>query len=105
MASLNSNGSAFVGEALNLTCSITLREEVNGSLILQWIGPDGSTIVSMGPLIIGDPGVTTLLSLYFGTLSISHGGEYACQGDLVTQDDVYTVSVLQDVIIRGTYVM
>lgn len=100
MATLNSNGSTFVGEMLNLTCSIILREEVNGSLMLQWIGPDGSPVVSMGPSTVG---ITTSISLYFDTLFISHSGEYTCQSELVTQEDVYAISVLQDVIVRGTY--
>ena len=104
MASVNSSGNATVGEMLTLTCSITRTGNETGSVLLQWIGPDGSQMVSMGAVVVGSPitsGATTSLSLQFTTLFTSHGGEYACQGVLTTQDSVYTIAALQDVIVQG----
>lgn len=104
MASVNSSGSTTAGEMLTLVCTITRAVNVVGSLSLQWIGPDGETVVSMGQVVVGSPttsGAATALTLQFTTLLTSHGGEYRCQANLVSQDVMYTISALQDVIIRG----
>lgn len=105
MVSVNSSGSTTVGRTFSLTCSITRVMNISGNLTIQWIGSDHNQVVSMGPIAVGDPmvsGEATSLSLQFTTLFTSHGGEYRCQGDLMSQDTMYTVSALQDVIIRGT---
>lgn len=104
MASVNTSGNAVVGETFSLICSITRALNATGNLTLQWIRADGDQVVSMGPILIGDPlisGDTTSLSLQFSTLFSSHGGQYICQGNLVSQDTMYTVSALEDIIIQG----
>ncbi len=105
MASVNySSGSTVAGEMLVLTCFITRELDITGNINLQWIGPDGDQVGSMGPVVEGSPmtsGATTSLSLQFTTLFTSHGGEYGCQANLVSQDTMYNVSALQDVIIQG----
>lgn len=103
MASVNSSGSGNAGEIFTLICSITRAENISGNVILQWIGPP---VTSMDAFNIGDPvqyGATTTLSLVFTSLFTSHGGEYTCQADLAFQDTMYTISALQDVIVRGMY--
>ncbi len=104
MASVNTSGNSLVGETFSLICSITRALNTTGNLTLQWIGPDGNQVVSMGPILVGDPltsGNATSLSLQFNTLFSSHGGEYICQGNLISQDTMYTVSALEDLIIQG----
>ncbi len=110
MASVNSSGNAIAGEALTLTCSITrsIGEDTNGSLILQWMSPNGTPVMSMGPVVVGEPltsGSTTSISLHFTTLFTSHGGQYTCLGDFVSENIRYMVSVLQDVFIQGNLLM
>lgn len=107
MASVNSSGNATAGERFTLICFITKTMNVTGDVLLQWIGPDGNHVVSMGPVIVAGPltsGATTSLSLQFITLFTSHGGKYTCQSNFVSQDTTYTVSVLQDVIVQGVIV-
>ena len=104
MASVNTSGNAFVGESFSLLCSITRALNTNGNLTLQWIGPDRNSVVSMGSILVGDPltsGAETSLALHFNTLFSSHGGEYICQGNLVDENNFYTVSALEDLIIQG----
>ena len=102
---MSSASVGVAGEAFHLVCSITVRDEsVNGSLVLSWNGPDGSPVVSEGPIVVEEPvvsGDTTSLTLQFTSLFTSHGGQYTCQGDLVTENTIFTVSVLQDVIVQG----
>ena len=105
MASVNSSGNATAGELYTLICFITRAMDVTGDVILQWIGPDGTQVVSTGPVRVGVPltsGATTSISLRFTTLLTSHGGEYTCRGNLVSQEIMYTISALQDVIVQGT---
>ena len=104
MASVNSSRNATAGEIFNLTCFITRAENITGNIVLQWIGPNGNQVVSNGSVIVGSPltsQATTSLSLQFTPLFTSHGGEYRCLADLVSQDIMYTVSALQDVIVHG----
>ena len=104
MASVNISGVARAGEALNLTCSVTRAENVTGDVRVQWIGPDGNQVVSSDSVLVGIPetsGAVTTLTLEFTTLSTSHGGEYRCQADLVSQEVMFTISALQDVTVRG----
>lgn len=104
MVSVNSSGNATAGEMLSLMCSITRAVNITGDIRLQWIGPGGNQVVSDGAVIVGSLvtlGATTSLSLQFTPLFTSHGGEYICRGDLVSQDIMYTISALQDVIVRG----
>ena len=104
MASINISGNGIAGEILVLECFVTRAVNISGSLVIQWIGPDGSPVVSMGPVVVGNPvtsGETTSLTLQFNSLYTSHGGRYACQGDFVSQNIMYTVTALQDVIIQG----
>ena len=104
MASVNTTGNTLVGETFSLVCSITRALNTSGNLTLKWIGPDNNQVMSMGPIMIGDPltsGDITTLSLQFNTLFTSHGGEYICQGNLISQDTMYTVSALEDLIIQG----
>ena len=105
-ASVNSIGNQTVGEMFTLVCRITRVDNITGDVILQWIGPDGNQVVNMGAVTIGAPLIseaTTSLSLQFSTLFTSHGGEYTCQADFVSQDTTYTISVLQDVIVHGMW--
>lgn len=105
MASINSSGDATIGEMLTLICSITRAQDISGSVTVQWIGPEGSPVVNSDSVQVGTPlmtGRTTSLSLQFTSLFTSHGGEYTCQADLASQNMMYTISALQDVIIRGT---
>ena len=102
---MNSSGNATAGELFTLICSITRVMNITGDVILQWIGPDGTQVVSRSPLRVGVPltsGATTSISLQFTTLLTSHGGEYTCRGNLVSQGIMYTISALQDVIVQGT---
>lgn len=109
MASVSSTSIGLAGEVFHLACSITVRDESsNGSLALSWTGPDESPVVSKGPIVVGEPvtsGGTISLMLQFASLFTSHGGQYTCQGDLVTGDTTYTVSVLQDVVVQGIVIM
>lgn len=106
MAMAASKGSGLAGQEFNLTCTITVREDkLNSSVDIQWIGPNGTAVVSVGSLVVGDPVIsegTTSLTLQFTSLFTSHGGEYTCVADLESDSTVYTVSVLQDVIVQGT---
>lgn len=104
MASVNTTGNAIAGEMFTLTCSATRVGNFTGNVTLQWITPDGSQAVSTGSVVVGTAltsGEMTSLSLQFTTLFTSHGGEYRCQGQLVSQNTTYTVLALQDVIVRG----
>ena len=108
MASINTTGVSSVGEMFSLTCSITRAENITGDISLRWIGPDETQVVSTNSVQVGTPvtsGAVTTLSLQFTTLFTSHGGEYACQADLVSQDTRFTLSALQDVIVRGIFMM
>lgn len=104
MASVNTSGVSKIGETFSLTCSVTRAENLTGDISLRWIGPDKIEVVSANSIQVG-PSMTfdtvTTLSLQFNTLSTSHGGEYMCQADLVSGDSIFTVSALQDIIIRG----
>lgn len=106
-ATVSSDGIALMGRTFHLTCSVIIREDlINRSIVLQWIGPDGDSVVSMEPILVGHPvtsGDTTSLTLQFTYLFTSHGGRYTCLGDLVHENSVYTVSALQDVIIEGNF--
>lgn len=105
MASVNSSGNATAGESLTLMCSITRAQGIVGAVTLQWIGPDGSPVLSGSSVTVGTTmtsGATTSLSLQFVALFTSHGGEYTCQANLMSQSTMYTVSTLHDIIVRGT---
>ena len=106
MISVNSSGNASLGEMLTLECFVTREVNVSGSLLLQWMGPDGSQVVSTGPVVVGSPvtsGDTTSLSLQFSTLYTSHGGLYTCRGNFDSQNITYNVSSSQDVIVLGNF--
>ena len=97
-------GSSVAGESLVLTCAITKIENIAGSVTVQWIGPDGSQVMSGGAITVGAPttsGAVTRASLQFGTLYTSDGGQYTCRGDLVSSDSTYTAIAIQDVIVQG----
>ena len=102
---MSTEGSSVAGEALVLNCSITRVENVTGNVTLQWIGPDGAQMISSGSITIRVPrisGETTSLSLRFANLYTSNSGQYICRGDLTSNDSVYTVLALQDIIVQGT---
>ena len=101
---MSTEGSSNAGESLLLICSVTRLDDISGSLALQWLGPDGTQVVSSGSVTVGDPttsGATTTINLQFTTLYTSHGGQYTCRGDLSLNDSMYTVLALQDVIVQG----
>jgi hypothetical protein len=105
MATVNSTGNSTAGEMFTVICSVTRVANFTGNIALQWVTPDGNPAESMGSIVVGSPltsGETTSLSLQFTALFTSHGGQYLCRGDLVSQDTTYTVIALQDVIVRGT---
>jgi len=106
--SVNVSGNATVGELFTLTCSVTQVENITGLATIQWMGPDGNPVVDKGPIIVGtaekkERVVTS--SLKFNPLFTSHGGEYTCQGSLVSQSDTYTILARQDVIVRGIQIL
>ena len=102
---MNSSGSSNAGEPLTLMCSVTRALNVTGNVTLQWFGSDGSPVMSDNNTVrVGAPSLsegTTSLPLHFTPLLASHGREYACRGDFMSQDTMYTVSARQDVIVRG----
>ena len=108
MASVNTSGVSSAGETFSLTCSVTRGENASGDISLRWIGPDEIQVVSTNSIQVG-PAVTsdavTTLSLQFTTLLTSHGGQYVCEADLVSQDSTFTISALQDVIVRGIFII
>ena len=106
MASVRTDGNSVAGETFYLICLATRAENVTGDINLQWIGPDGSQVMSQGLVVVGVPttsGSITSLTLEFATLYSSNGGQYSCQSNLTYDDEVYSVSVTSDVIVQGIY--
>lgn len=103
-ASVSAEGSSIAGESLTVICSITRVNDIVGNVTVQWIGPGGTQVISSESVTVGAPtttGATTSSSLQFSALRASSGGQYTCRGDLVTNDTVYSVLTLQDVIVQG----
>ena len=103
-ASVNSSGSSIAGEPLTLMCSVTRALNVTGNVTLQWLGSDGSPVMSDNAVRVGAPSLsegTTSLPLHFSPLLVSHGGEYSCRADFTSEDAMYTISALRDVIVGG----
>ncbi len=95
MISVNSSGSSNAGEMLTLMCFVTRIANDIGNVLLQWLGPGGNQVASMGAVVVGSPltsGAVTSLSLQFTTLFTSHGGEYTCQGVFSTHKLHYSIS-------------
>lgn len=104
MAYVNTSGVSSVGETFLLICTVTRAENVTGDINLRWIGPDEIQVMNTSSVQVGSPvtsGAMTTLTLQFTTLLTSHGGEYMCQADLAYQDTLFTITALQDVIVRG----
>jgi hypothetical protein len=104
LGSVSVEGSSIVGEPLTLMCSVTRVNNATGNLVVQWIGPDGTQLISNGSVTVGLPiasGATTTLSVRFSALYTSNAGQYTCQGELVSNDLMYTVLTLQDITARG----
>ena len=104
MASVRTDGNSVAGETFYLICLATRAENVTGDINLQWIGPDGSQVMSQGLVVVGVPttsGSITSLTLEFATLYSSNGGQYSCQSNLTYDHEGYSVSVTSDVIVQG----
>ncbi len=104
LGSVSVEGSSNVGEPLTLMCSVTRVNNATGNIVVQWIGPDGTQLINNGSVTVGLPiasGATITLSVRFSALYTSNAGQYTCQGELVSNDLMYTVLTLQDIIARG----
>ena len=69
-----STSSPMAGEAVSLTCSVTLPGTVNGTAVFQWVGP-GDTLTPAGPSTSGQV-VTSTLTL--SAVRTSQAGQYTC---------------------------
>ena len=106
LGSVSTEGSSIAGEPLTLMCSVTKVNNVTGNIIVQWIGPDGIQLTSNESVTVGVPiasGATTTISAQFSALYTSNAGQYSCQGELVSSDLMYTVLVLQNVVVQGMF--
>lgn len=107
MISVITEGSPFTGENLTLICNAVrvdnnMTEDVN----LWWIGPDGEQVMTTKSVAVGVPttlGTMTSLILQLTTLHTSNGGQYTCQGDVMSDGEIQSVSVISDVIVQGMY--
>ena len=70
------------GEFFSLTCTVTLAEgdSLIGDPVVQWLGPDGGSIISdTQHLMTNDSTKTYVSTLEFTPVQTSHGGLYTCQ--------------------------
>ena len=101
---VNSTGLFDVGEMISLTCFITRVHNISGDINILWTGPDGNLVDNINSVLLGtlqESGSVTSLSLQFSPLHTSHGGLYTCEATFTSQNIMYTVSALHEVIITG----
>ena len=72
------SGTPIAGEMYSLVCTVEVSP---GSPNVTWMF-DGKVVSTVGTVTVGSPetsGTTTVLTVTFGPLYTSHGGEYTCQ--------------------------
>ena len=82
---IGTNGSSVAGNTFILICNAIKGINITDSPELQWIGPDGFSILSGNAIAVGDTqtiGIMTTLTLQFSPLSVFHEGQYTCQASL-----------------------
>ncbi len=75
------------GESFSLTCTVTLAEgdSLIGDPVVQWLGPDGGSIISETQHVMTSDSTKTYIStLEFTPVQTSHGGQYTCQATFST---------------------
>ena len=84
----------MAGDSLTITCTATFIEPEGLNLmvfptVLEWIAPDGTTITTGNPWVVGEaavPGqVFTTSNLVFAPLHTSHAGEYGCRASIYSE--------------------
>ncbi len=67
-------------------CSIVLRDGLEATPNLVWVGPDGDPIVAGNNVTVGEAKTVvkkTSLLLSFLPLSSTHGGNYSCEASIL----------------------
>ena len=83
------------GHDFGLVCTVTMNVDLNADPTLEWVGPDGTPVLSEHNITVGTPMVddnVTTLTLNFTPLNSSHGGEYICKATVSVPELSVTLS-------------
>ena len=83
------------GHDFGLICTVTMTLDLNAEPALEWLGPDGTPVLSEHNITVGTPMVdnnVTSLTLNFTPLNSSHGGEYTCKAAIIVSELNVTLS-------------
>ena len=75
---IESAGESTAGVNHTLTCTVTLEQDLRAPLLIQWTAPNGSIIGNETLVDVTVSRSSNSLSLTFGPLHTSHGGQYSC---------------------------
>ena len=84
------SGTNTVGEQYTLTCSASVGGTTD-TPSFQWLGPDGTMIITTDSLMITDSPSSSILQ--FNPLQSSHEGNYACQVTVGTVTEMRSIQV------------
>ena len=88
--SIFEDGSAVAGETFTLLCRVVLPDGLTTRPMVEWLSPEGNTLMSEGELTVGDqqvignPSRLTTYMAQFSPVMTSHGGTYTCQATVLS---------------------
>ena len=98
-----SGGDTVAGELYTLTCTVTVPDDLSGTLTAEWTGDNGKTGFTEGTAMTS--GRVTTLTLTFDPLRDSQDGMYTCMAAFSCQDVAdQTASAVQNLdVVRMLY--
>ena len=81
-------GNSTAGEFYNLTCDVSLSQNLRQSPVIEWVGPDGNVIdnTTLSIVTLTSSSPSTTMTLLFNPLRTSHRGMYCCRATLTDMD-------------------
>ena len=78
----------FIGSIQNLTCNVTLAQNLRERPVIDWVWPDGTRIENgtVEDLSVFSYSPSITLTLFFSPLRTSHGGIYCCRANVMDSD-------------------